>query len=189
MLGIGVLTSLIYIFLKNTESLAQFFRTTRIISVVGLWLTSIGFIGKARLERWETNVKNLLQNTKNDKTAESVHQRQWGILPGVISLVTGLLVALSLAFARPLLSLVLSSLSVPPEMEDYVILSILIASVVIFILSLFLYPFIGYALIIPLQVLLLPFHLADALDKTSIAERGLVIIGLLLSTIGLLLNF
>lgn len=188
-LGIGLLAGMIYSVLKNGAPFDRFFRTTRIISVGGLWLTSIGFVGKSRLENWESNIQKTLQNNKSDRTPESVYRKQWLIFIGGFLLVMGLLIGLAMVFARPSLSLLLSSLSVPPEMEDYVLFTALLASVILFFLSLFLWPFVGYVLIMPLRILLFPFNIADALDKTSVAERGFVIIGLVMSTIGLILDY
>ena len=141
-LGGVLLISLIYILLMKSQSLAAFLRSTRAISAVGLWLTSIGFIGKSRLEKWERNAKNLLQHNNIDGKAELFNEKgrniAWrGFLIGVPIILFGVL---------PILFVILTILSVSPELVTYILVGTLLAPLILFFLYGLLWPFIGYVM-------------------------------------------
>jgi|GEM_PF-5347100 len=152
-----------------------------IFSILGLWLSGAGVIGKKRLEQWDANLHSWLSEHKlTFWAAESANRIQswlysfWWIPALAIlgfaffwSLLMNAGDLFRLLLGTGVIALFISLVTVP----------------IIFIVP----PFLPYILLATIEIITVPFRLVNLTERQAIIERTLLLAGLIFGTAGILL--
>jgi hypothetical protein len=171
-------------------SLLVFLHSTRLISILGLWLTGSGVVGKSKLELWEKSIKSLsldrLANTLKDRYRKTLEILFYVIVAiiGLGVLILGIVAFIEGVIEHNVMEAIASFYDLVVAISGLVFL----VGAVLILLYVFTFQFIGYISSVPILILLLPYSLISFLDKTNVLERTLIFAGLLLGTFGLLFD-
>ncbi len=181
---IGVLTilAIVYLFFVKTSSLINLLSTTRLVSVIGLWLTGAGFVGGTLLQKWENKLAPSLDNT----SSESISTR----MKDFSSQIDDILVRINL-FTKIMVFITLPGLAISVASNDFWV-KIFGLFPFLFCISVFLYyffsPVAAHIIYLPVLILLIPYKIASFMDSQKKVERALLLLGLMLGTIGLVFD-
>ena len=163
---------------------------SKILTGVGLWLSSISIVGRDRLEKWDSYVRRSLAESKFEKTiselALPIHSFMSWIIKNIFILLS-IVVAILIPLTYPgLLSPDIITRYVFPVLMTSVVL--LVAVPVLFLLSIAL-PILPYLLLIPpFWLIILPYKITSRLEQRESLDRAFLLIGLVIGTIGLILS-
>jgi hypothetical protein len=165
----------------------------RVVSILGLWLTSSGIVGKSRLDSWDRKIKTF----SFDSTAEVVREKYSKTLEFVFR-VLALIIVLSIICITLFFIWNSATKDLAWNLKDLLVgvydlvniggFAIWLIGAILILLYIFTHQFIGYVLLAPVLLLYVPYFVVRSADETNVVERTLVFIGLILGTIGLLFD-
>jgi len=151
-----------------------------VASIIGLWLTNIGVLGKKRLERWDGRIVQWMRENKMASWAEGSSRELQSRLSSYLGWLLSAIIVLGLFWLY--LHTNNSFIDIVFPLAVFSLFLSLMLRVPLFMVPA-IFPYLLYAII---WVLMLPFRLINLIEGQAVFERTLLLSGIILGTVGVL---